>query len=261
MPRKPIGVITRGTTNPNRLRRVDRFIANQAVMREALNPVVVDLGFGANPTTTIELLARLEKVNPATRVVGIEINRERVATALPFETENLRFIFGGFEIPLPEWGVEKVSVIRVMNVLRQYEESEVLPAWQLMQSRLSDSGIIVEGTCDEIGRLASWITLDSNGPKTLTLSYRLSSVTEPSKIAERLPKALIHHNIPGTPINKLLSDLDRAWAAHSALAVFSPVQRFRKTCEALIQNGWPLAFEPKRWRLGELSVDWNAVKS
>ncbi|MFM8927239.1 MAG: class I SAM-dependent methyltransferase, partial [Rhodoluna sp.] len=85
MPRKPIGVITRGTTNPNRLRRVDRFIANHPVMRAVDTPLVVDLGFGAYPTTTIELLSRLEKVNPKTSVVGIEIDRERVANAVQFQ--------------------------------------------------------------------------------------------------------------------------------------------------------------------------------
>ncbi|MFM8927204.1 MAG: class I SAM-dependent methyltransferase [Rhodoluna sp.] len=209
---------------------------------------------------TLILLSRLEKVNPKTSVVGIEIDRERVANAVQFQTEKLRFLHGGFEIPLTATGM-KVDVIRAMNVLRQYEEREVLPAWKVLQSRLSDRGIIVEGTCDEIGRLATWITLDSSGPKTLTLSYRLAGLQEPSKIAERLPKALIHHNANGKQIHKLLFELDRAWAAHSAIAVFSPIQRFRKTCESLIQDGWPITKDPKRWRLGELTVAWDAVKA
>ena len=75
---KPIGNITRGTTNPNRLRRVDRFIAAQSVIRTTEQPVVVDLGFGASPITAIELLQRLSKANPNTHVVGVEIDRERV---------------------------------------------------------------------------------------------------------------------------------------------------------------------------------------
>jgi len=37
--------VTRGTTNPNRLRRVDRYIAALPVLRRTDHPVVVDLGF------------------------------------------------------------------------------------------------------------------------------------------------------------------------------------------------------------------------
>ncbi|NDE69282.1 MAG: class I SAM-dependent methyltransferase, partial [Microbacteriaceae bacterium] len=31
--KKPVGTITRGTTNPNRLRRVDRYISSQPALR------------------------------------------------------------------------------------------------------------------------------------------------------------------------------------------------------------------------------------
>ena len=75
--KKPVGTVTRGTTNPNRLRRVDRYIAALPVIRRNDRPVVVDLGFGASPITAVELLSRLVKVNPNTHVVGIEIERER----------------------------------------------------------------------------------------------------------------------------------------------------------------------------------------
>ena len=43
----PVGSITRGTTNTNRLRRVDRWIADQPEFRRAADPLVVDLGYGA----------------------------------------------------------------------------------------------------------------------------------------------------------------------------------------------------------------------
>jgi hypothetical protein len=42
----PIGSITRGTTGTNRLRRIDRWIAQLAVFRLAADPLVVDLGGG-----------------------------------------------------------------------------------------------------------------------------------------------------------------------------------------------------------------------
>jgi hypothetical protein len=149
---KPIGTVTRGTTNPNRLRRVDRYIASLPIMKTP-NPVVVDLGFGASPITAVELRSRLLKVNASVRVVGVEIERDRVERGLAVAQPGLDFTHGGFEIPLPN-GLNSATVIRAFNVLRQYEESEVAAAWNLMQSRLAPGGLLIEGTCDEIGRLS-----------------------------------------------------------------------------------------------------------
>ena len=46
----PIGQVTRGTTGTNRLRRVDRWIAQLPALRRAEAPLVVDLGYGASAT-------------------------------------------------------------------------------------------------------------------------------------------------------------------------------------------------------------------
>jgi len=259
--KKPVGAITRGTTNPNRLRRIDRFVAALPIIRNTAEPIVVDLGFGASPITAIELQDRISKVNPRAMVVGIEIDRERVERALPFENERLRFANGGFEVPMPKSldAGRKVELIRALNVLRQYDESEVLPAWQLMQNRLVDEGLIIDGTCDEIGRLATWVTIAKAGPQSLTISLRLAGLETPSKVAERLPKILIHKNVPGQGIYELLSQLDAAWAANAPLAVFSPQQRWVAACRKLLEAGWPIENNPKRWRLGELTVAWQAV--
>ncbi len=256
---KPTGVTTRGTTNPNRLRRVDRFIATLPVLRNS-EAVVVDLGFGASAITAIELLGRLSRVNNSLHVVGVEIERERVERALPFATDKLHFVHGGFETPLPAGlSATHATVIRAFNVLRQYDESEVLAAWKLMQSRLTEDGLLIEGTCDEIGRLSCWVTLDREKPVSLSISLRLRGLDLPSKVAERLPKVLIHRNIEGEKIHEFLDAIDSAWLKHSPLAVFGASQRWIAVCKELRNAGWPLVGDPKRWRLGELSVDWAAV--
>lgn len=257
--RKPIGTITRGTTNPNRLRRIDRFIASLPLLRQTPQPIVVDLGFGASPITAIELLSRLRKVNSNTNVVGIEIDRERVERGLAVAHENLHFTHGGFETPLPNNLATTADVIRAFNVLRQYEETEVAAAWLQMQARLSENGILVEGTCDEIGRLASWVTLDKNGPLSLTISLRLLGLDLPSKVAERLPKVLIHRNVEGEKIHEFLGALDLAWQSNAGIGSFSPAQRWVSTCKQLVEAGWPIIGDRKRWRLGELTIDWKAV--
>ena len=257
--KKPVGTVTRGTTNPNRLRRVDRYIAALPVLRRTDSPVVVDLGFGASPITAVELLSRLAKVKPRTHVVGIEIERERVERGLAVATDHLHFTHGGFETPLPAELAEKAHVIRAFNVLRQYDESEVAEAWARMQSRLTDDGMLIEGTCDEIGRLSTWITLDNQKPLSLTISMRLSGLDLPSKVAERLPKALIHHNQPGERIHEFLQALDAAWRTNAGLGSFGAAQRWVACCVQLVDAGWPLIGDKKRWRLGELTIDWAAV--
>lgn len=257
--KKPVGAITRGTTNPNRLRRVDRYLANLPQLKTD-DCIVVDLGFGATPTTTIEMLQRLSQTNPTVNVVGIEIDRERVDRGIPFQSERLRFGLGGFEVPLPKPLENKsVDVIRAMNVLRQYDESEVLAAWQLMQTRLKDDGVIVEGTSDELGRIASWVTLSKNQAVSFTISLKLNEVERPSKVAERLPKVLIHHNVEGEPIHRLLKELDEAWLRNASLSTFSPSQRFVATCKDLKESGWPVTNNQKRWALGELTLRFDAV--
>lgn len=254
---RPVGRITRGTTNMNRLRRIDRWIAAQPVVRSADDPLVADLGYGASATTTLELRDRLAAVRPDVAVVGIEIDPERVRIADAAARDGVEFRLGGFEVPLP--GNRRPAVIRALNVLRQYDESEVAAAWTTMRARLQPGGLLVEGTCDEIGRVASWVGIAPEGPRTFTVSLRLAGLHAPSIVAERLPKALIHRNVAGEGIHELLRTLDRLWATHAPLGVYGPRQRWLAVVASLRASGWPVHGTPTRWRLGELTVDWDAV--
>jgi hypothetical protein len=252
-----LGLTTRGTTNPNRLRRVDRWIAGTQAsrLRDAGDPLVIDLGFGASPVTTIELADRLRAVRPDARVLGLEIDAERVRAASPFaDPPGLDFARGGFEL-----AGRRPVLVRALNVLRQYDEQAVSAAWQSMCERLAPGGLVVEGTCDELGRRACWVALDATGPLTLTIAARVSTLEAPSDLAERLPKALIHHNTPGHPVHTFLTAVDRAWAAASPLSTFGPRQRWQATAQRLTDEGWPVVGGRSRWRLGELTVRWSAV--
>ncbi|MEO8261930.1 MAG: class I SAM-dependent methyltransferase [Pseudolysinimonas sp.] len=252
---KPVGRITRGTTGTNRLRRIDRWIAVQPELRRTDDPLVVDLGYGASATTTLELRDRLARVRPDVEVVGLEIDPERVRIASAATRDGVTFRLGGFEIPTGR----PAAVIRALNVLRQYDESEVQDAWATMRARLQPGELLVEGTCNEVGRVASWVTLDPSGPRTFTISLRLAELEQPSIVAERLPKALIHRNVPGERIHTLLADLDRRWAISAPLAVYGATQRWLATVESLRDAGWPVRDGRTRWRLGELTLPWDAV--
>ncbi len=98
------------------------------------------------------------------------------------------------------------------------------------------------------------------GPQSFTISLRLAGLESPSIVAERLPKVLIHRNVPGERIHDLLADLDRLWAVHSGLGVYSPSQRWVAVVESLKTTGWPVLGTRARWRLGELTLSWPAVE-
>jgi SAM-dependent methyltransferase len=265
--RSPVGQVTRGTTGTNRLRRVDRWIARTPSLRRADDPLVVDLGFGASAVTALELCARLTRVRPDVEVLGLEIDPERVARARAQLTavragstdfsprSRVTFALGGFEVPAPR----RPTVIRAMNVLRQYDEAAVVGAWSRMTARLAPDGLLVEGTCDELGRISTWVAVSPDAaPQTFTISLRLAGLERPSIAAERLPKVLIHRNIPGERIHCLLNALDEEWDRAAALSPFGAVQRWEATLAALRGRAWPVQ-QRSRWRLGELTVPWSAV--
>ena len=125
--------------------------------------------------------------------------------------------------------------------------------------RSRPGGVLIEGTCDELGRIATWVALDATGPRTLTLAARLATLPEPAILAERLPKALIHRNVPGERVHALIHALDEAWRAAAPYRIFGPRQRWVHAVAQLRAAGWPVLDRPRRWRLGELTVPWSVV--
>lgn len=257
--------MTRGTTNPNRLRRVDRWLLARhgRLLRSAPDPLVVDLGYGRHPATVLELADRLRRVRPDLRVVGVEIDPERVAAARALsgaagfpEAGEVGFDLGGFDLTC--LAGRQATVIRAFNVLRQYGVDEVEPAWSLMRARLAPGGVVLDGTCDEIGQLASWVVLDSAGPVSLVVALRLAGLQQPGAVAARLPKALIEQNTAPYPVHRFLAELDLAWERARGIGEWGARQRFEAACRAMATAGWPMA-GPRLWREGVVEVAWAAV--
>lgn len=215
---------------------------------------MVDLGYGANPGTTLELATRLGTQLGARpggiEVLGLEIDPARVVDPVG----DVRFALGGFELA----GLAP-KLVRAFNVLRQYDESQVSPAWALVCSRLAPGGLFLEGTCDERGRRCAWVLLDADGPRTLTLAWSPTDVTRPSELAARLPKALIHRNVPGEPVHALLVAADRAWDEVAPMAVYGPRVRWRAAHERLAAWGVPVLGDRRRVRDNLLTVPWSHV--
>lgn len=224
----------------------------------------MDLGFGASPVTTVELASRLRQVRPDTQVYGLEIDQERVAVAKATATvPGVAFRLGGFELAGLSARTDSPgrgpTLVRALNVLRQYTEQEAWRAWERLCSGLGPHGLLVEGTCDEIGRRCCWVTLSPEGPSTLTLACLPAGISTPSDLAERLPKTLIHRNVPGQRIHHMLRELDACWARAAPFATFGPRARWAEAARLFAGQGWPVRDRWKRWRLGEITVDWAAV--
>lgn len=220
---------------------------------------MADLGYGASHATTLELFTRLRVVCPNVEVVGVEIDPERVAAAKPYERDGLAFARGGFELPVSR----PPLIVRAFNVLRQYGEADAWRYWELLRTRIHPDGVIVDGTCSEIGHRAVWATVGARGPLSLTFAARFAGFERPSDLAERLPKTLIHRNVPGERIHAFLIDWDRAWATCAPFGSYGSRQRWIEAAKLLAQD-WPVVTTPPvggpaRWRLGELTVAWAAV--
>ena len=81
----------------------------------------------------------------------------------------------------------------------------------------------------------------------------MSDLDHPATFAERLPKALIHQNVPGEPIHDLLLAFGAAWDASAT--PFGPRQRWLAAV-GRFRERWPVLDGPARWRRGELTVPW-----
>lgn len=293
---RPSGQATRGKTAQNRLRRVDNFLAryDPALMGrrsgEFADACFVDLGYGAQPWTTLESAERLRKLNPQLPILGVEIDPERVAAAQPYCAAGIDFRLGGFNLPLrtgPDGSLERVRAIRAFNVLRQYEAEAVPLAWQQLVQNLLPGGLLIEGTSDPYGRI--WVAnvirkkevgsladrrVDratqspisqalnfSPSDQATDANYRLEALVfstnfrtgfDPGEFQERLPKNLIHQVVPGTAIYDFFAAWKRASLSTASYKALGLRQWFMATALALAEQGYSLDLRRSWLRAGYL---------
>lgn len=253
--KKPDGVITRGKTAPNRLRRVDNFLAMydpNLINRtdgDFSRALFVDLGYGAEATTTLESAERMRRMNPHLRILGVEIDKERVTAAIPFSDDRTFFRLGGFNLPLLPG--ETVRLIRAFNVLRQYEEAAFAPAYERLAQYVLPGGLMIEGTSDPYGRIwvANVVRKLSSGNwdfEALLFSTNFLSGFDPAQFQAVLPKNHIHHVVPGQAIY----DFFEAWKHSAAETIHAKTwgtrQWFIAAAESLTEKGYKISLQ-KKW--------------
>ncbi len=127
------------------------------------------------------------------------------------------------------------------------------------RNRLSGGGLLVDGTCDELGRRATWVALEREaGPVSLTLSVRLAGCRRRRPWPSGCPRRSSTATSPARAVHDLLRAADAAWARAAPAGTFGLRQRWIATCGELARD-WPVLDSAARWRLGELTVSWTCV--
>src|ERR1044071_54646 len=252
--KKPEGQPTRGKTAANRLRRSDNFILlyepslltrTDSLFAESL---FVDLGYGFDARTTLESATRFRKVNPHLKILGVEIDKERVEAALPYADEKTLFRLGGFNLPLRAG--EHVRLIRAFNVLRQYEEKDFAPAYERLAPYVLPGGLMIEGTSTPYGQIwtANLARKMESGEwrmEALVFSTNFRLGFEVEEFQTVLPKNLIHHIVNGEPIYDFFEAWKASAAETSALKTFGARQWFVHAAEALTKRGYKINLQKK----------------
>jgi hypothetical protein len=266
---RPLGEVTRGKTAPNRLRGVDAFLLRYAdahIRRtegDWADAWTVDLGYGEEPTTTLEMARALRRINPQARVLGVEIDAARVEAAQGAGDALTHFRLGGFNLPLQRDAngqPERARLIRAFNVLRQYDEASVLPAWSRMMQSLLPDGLLIEGTSDPLGRLWVANVLRRQRPaaasgagaqpteagvlEALVFGTNFRTPFEPAAFKAVLPKNLIHRVEPGEAIHHLFGLWEQAARLQVAHRELGMRQWFVAAAESLADYA-----EPSGWRV------------
>lgn len=253
--KKPQGQPTRGKTASNRLRRVDNFtlLYEPSLLTRTDNlfadSLFVDLGYGFDPRTTLESAERFRRVNPNLKILGVEIDRERVEAALPFADEKTFFRLGGFNLPLQT--DETVRLVRAFNVLRQYEEQDFAPAYERLAEYVLPGGLMIEGTSTPFGQIwsanlarraenASWKM------EALVFSTNFRLGLEAEEFQTILPKNYIHRVVEGEPIHDFFQAWKRSMAETSPAKTFGLKQWFIASAESLAKKGFDVDLH-KKW--------------
>lgn len=246
--------MTRGKTASNRLRRVDNFILlhEPSLLTRTddrfAESLFVDLGYGFDARTTLESAARFRRVNPGLKILGVEIDKERVEAALPFADEKTFFRLGGFNLPLQAG--EHVRLIRAFNVLRQYEEKDFAPAYEQLAQYVLPGGLMIEGTSNPFGSIwaANLARKTRTGDwrfETLVFSTNFRMGFDVEEFQTILPKNLIHRVVPGEEIYDFFEAWKRSAQETAPFKTYGARQWFTATTKSLARKGYKVNLQRK----------------
>ena len=231
----------------------------------------MELGYGFDARTTLESALRFRRVNPSLKILGVEIDKERVDAALPYADDRTFFRLGGFNLPLKQG--ETVRLIRAFNVLRQYEEKDFVPAYERLSQYVLPGGLMIEGTSDPYGRIWSAnvarrlendFSLGGANEKSVVEAWNMEALVfstnfrsgfDVDEFQTILPKNYIHHVLPGEPIHEFFAAWKRAVAGTVSAKVYGLRQWFEASAQALAQSGYSINLQKRFLSRGWLIWD------
>lgn len=132
----------------------------------SVNPIVVDIGVGDDPSTTIELAAALR---PEACVVGTEVDADRLRHSEVVMAElsadvvgKISLRLGTTDFGLSDGSLGRPLLVRAMNVLRDYTVPDAIAALRKLYSQVIPGGVLVEGGAETEGRVAVVMLLHRN---------------------------------------------------------------------------------------------------
>lgn len=190
--------------------------------------------------TTLELAARLRRAGHVGSVVGIENDPERVAAAQGSATDDVRFVRGGFELA-PD-AVGPVRGVRAFNVLRQYAESDVGPAYRAMSAAILPGGLLVEGTSDPSGRawtaLVSRVSGAGGTVEAFVAGTNWRGPIDANTFQAVLPKRWIHRMVPGEPVHEFMTTWSTALRDEAGAVTWGPRFALSRIAARLRRSGF-----------------------
>ena len=240
---------TRGKSRPGRLRLLDRYLreAEGALLARRdgayAHARCVDVGLGASAHTTVEWTTWLRTHWPELQVLGIDNDPQRVHAALTHHGRpGLRYVEASFA-PRAQ---EPARLVRAINLLRDYCDSEVATAWAAMARDLLPGGLLVEGSTDKQGRVlvAHLLRRRPNllEHEAMLFATDLSRGFAPPMFRSVLPRALRARTGPGAQVRAFLDHWTAAWSQGHARA--EPPVEFARAAQALRGDGSPVHSEP-----------------
>lgn len=254
---------TRGRTSRHRLRALDVYLchAEPELLRREDGPwrtaAFVDVGFGEEPSTTLESAEALRALHPGLPVLGVELDEGRARAAARHEDALTRFRQGGFELPLQPG--ESVRLLRAMNLLRGYPAESVPGIHQKLGEQLLVGGLLLEGSADtEGGVLVAHLlrrTHEGVHREALLFHTDFSHGFAPVVFRDWLPRDFRRRVRPGERIHDFFSAWTASWDEARAQGHREPRASFRESilrlatrCEGIETGAWFLEHGYLRFR-------------
>lgn len=186
------------------------------LLSQELSPddFVVDVGFGEEAWTVLEMAAQLRKIEPNLRVIGLETDPRRISGADPDQNplNCFEYVEPKDELSLRFGGA---AMLRAMNVLRSYPELEVRPTLLNWANCLRDGGWLLEGSSSASGHILTshvWRRVGCQVCHVGLMIYTdFSTGFAPWMFRDHLPRDLRRNLKPDQPLYQTLTQWHKNW--------------------------------------------------